>query len=214
MKDALRDAALTFGFWAYRLVVLNIYFLIFFLAGFGIFGLLPATLGVYHLIHRRTEENPWAMFQSFWAIYKENFLRCIPLSLILVFLLLSGGYSVFLIDANLERLVFSHYLVLLISLGLTLFMVVGILTFSLALNMKLKLRLMDNLKLTLSFMVTRFYIPLIILLMSSALMFIFLHQVFLFYAIGIPSFMTISVMTLEQFFFPVLKKMALDVPEN
>ncbi|QUI22083.1 DUF624 domain-containing protein [Vallitalea pronyensis] len=207
MVDSLRSSALTFGFWAYRLVILNIYFIIFTVLGLIIFGALPATIAVYQLIHERSNANPWQMFKVFLDIYKSNMVKSIPLTLILLALIISGSYALFLMDANLDLLEFSQYIVLLISFMMLSFMSIAILTFSLALNLKLSLRLIDNLKLTLTFMVTKFYIPLIIVVLDSLLIFIYMNQGMLFYAIGIPSFLTVSMLTLEQFFFPTLKKL-------
>lgn len=209
MVDSLRSGAIAFGFWAYRLVALNMLFLVFSLFGLIGFGVLPSSVATYTLLHERTELNPWHLFLRFKEVYFQSFIKCLPLAVVLMFLTGTGAYNLFLMDANLEVLSFAHYSVLLVSLVMIVLAVTGLLTFSMAFVMKFKLRLMDNLKLTLTFMVARFYVPLVIVILFALLSFIYLNAPMLFFAIGIPSYLLVSVLTLEQFLFPVLDKMDL-----
>lgn len=205
--DSIRSGAIAFGFWAYRLVVLNILFLIFSLLGLIIFGILPSSVAAYTLLHERTELNPLQLLLRFKDVYFESFSKCMPLALILMFLTGSGAYNIFLIDVNLEVLSFTHYAVLLVSLVIMVLVAAGLLTFSLVLVMRFNLKVLDNLKLTLTFLVTKFYVPLIIVILYALLTFIYLNTPMLFFAIGIPSYLLVSILTLEQFIFPVLDTM-------
>ncbi len=207
MIDSIRGGSITFGFWAYRLVILNIYFLLFSLLGLIVFGVIPSTMATYTLIHERSRLHPWAMFLRFKDVYLSYLLRSVPYTIIIGFLFVTARYTWFLINQNLDVLTLGQYSVLLASFVITLFIIGGIVIFSLALNLKLTLRVMDNLKLMLMFSVTKFYVMLILLLMFLALTYIYMNVPMLFFAIGIPSYLAVAMCGLEYYFYPVLDKM-------
>lgn len=60
---------------AYRFIVLNILWLVFFLAGLGVFGFMPATVALFRLVREWLKgANDLPLFRSYFAYYKAEFI--------------------------------------------------------------------------------------------------------------------------------------------
>lgn len=60
---------------AYRFIVLNILWFIFFLAGLGVFGFMPATVALFRLVREWLKgEEDFPLFKSFLTYYKAEFI--------------------------------------------------------------------------------------------------------------------------------------------
>ncbi|MFC4386638.1 YesL family protein [Gracilibacillus marinus] len=65
-----------FGFWLAKIMVLQIYWVLFTVLGLGIFGIAPATVAVSTIIHGWfTEKKNVALFKEFIAIYRRSFKK-------------------------------------------------------------------------------------------------------------------------------------------
>lgn len=64
------------GDWMVRLCCLNGLWILFTLLGFGIFGLFPATVGVFAVIRKwRTTSEEVPLFRTFWRLYRSSWVE-------------------------------------------------------------------------------------------------------------------------------------------
>ncbi|MCA0991352.1 YesL family protein [Pseudalkalibacillus hwajinpoensis] len=59
-----------------KLAMLNILWIFFFIIGFGVFGLFPATIALFSVARKWIKrESSGSLFNSFWSVYKLEFIR-------------------------------------------------------------------------------------------------------------------------------------------
>ncbi|XJS10193.1 YesL family protein [Aerococcaceae bacterium WGS1372] len=78
-----------FGEWVYRLTVLNFLWIIFSIAGFGFFGIFPATSAIFAVIRQYQLGNKnIKLFSSFCHYYKQDFVTANSIGYIYILMIL------------------------------------------------------------------------------------------------------------------------------
>ncbi|GAB2557546.1 YesL family protein [Gracilibacillus alcaliphilus] len=67
---------ISIGEWLFKIILLNIYWFVFSLAGLFLFGLFPATAALFATIRQELKsETDVKLFQTYWHSYKQEFLK-------------------------------------------------------------------------------------------------------------------------------------------
>ncbi|MBU5465740.1 DUF624 domain-containing protein [Virgibacillus sp. MSJ-26] len=73
-----------FSVWLVRFAYLNFLWVLFTILGLGVFGLMPATTAMFTVVRKwLMGENDIAVFKTFWASYRSDFLKTNILGIIL-----------------------------------------------------------------------------------------------------------------------------------
>ncbi|BDC55987.1 hypothetical protein TM2_26560 [Bacillus altitudinis] len=71
--------------WVMRLAYTNLLWLLFTLLGLGIFGFMPATTALFSVMRKWIQGHEQvSVFQTFWKVYREEFLRSNVIGVVLV----------------------------------------------------------------------------------------------------------------------------------
>jgi len=82
-----------FSEWVTRFAYVNLLWVVFTLLGLVIFGITPATAGMFAVIRKwLTGEHDVPVFKTFWEVYRKDFLKLNALGLILAFI----GYFIYI----------------------------------------------------------------------------------------------------------------------
>lgn len=61
--------------WFYRLAYINVLWIIFTIAGLGIFGFFPATIAMLATLRQFIHKKDVSVFPTFWSYYKSEFIK-------------------------------------------------------------------------------------------------------------------------------------------
>lgn len=81
-----------FSVWITNFAYLNLLWVVFTIAGLGLFGLFPATAAMFSVVRRWLRKEEFPIFQTFWRYFRKEFVKTNLLGLI--FLLI--GYFLFI----------------------------------------------------------------------------------------------------------------------
>ncbi|RCW76753.1 YesL family protein [Saliterribacillus persicus] len=81
------------GEWLFKVIILNLFWFLFMIAGLGLFGIFPATAALFATIRKDLiEEKDIKLFSTFWHYFKTDFLKA---NLLGYFLTIIGGLLIF-----------------------------------------------------------------------------------------------------------------------
>lgn len=109
------------GDWLGKLIYLHFLWILFTVAGLGIFGVFPATAAVYSQMYQWIKEGTdMPIFKSFYEVYKQNFLKSNGLGIILI-----SAFAFLYIDIRISRQFIQSYPVhyFLLTLGFILLVI-------------------------------------------------------------------------------------------
>ncbi len=81
------------GEWLFKVIILNLFWFLFMIAGLGLFGIFPATAALFATIRKDLiEEKDIKLFSTFWHYFKTDFFKA---NLLGYFLTIIGGLLIF-----------------------------------------------------------------------------------------------------------------------
>lgn len=87
MEDNYLNGIHKFSVFILKLAYINFLWILFMIAGFGIFGFFPSTIATFSVVRQWIMGNPdTPIFKTFWDTYKKEFLRSNMLGVTYVFI--------------------------------------------------------------------------------------------------------------------------------
>lgn len=104
----------------YRLLLLQIYWLLFTLLGLVVWGILPATYALIVCMRDENQLDARRMFQKFWLSYKKNWKKFISAA--------SVWYVMFIL-MSINIIIIQHEVILILVLGTIIYMALAFIYF-------------------------------------------------------------------------------------
>ena len=155
--------------WITNLAYLQILWILFSLLGLVVFGVFPATVSVFYIIRRwLRRDGDVPIFQSFWQTYKKEFVRINILGIILsiIGIILYFDMKFFEFDGAISGIG-------LIIILFAIYMYIGTLIFFFPVYVQFNFKLLDYIKYSFLYSVSSPWITILIMLATTAVLFIF-----------------------------------------
>lgn len=187
--------------WIMRIVYVNFLWMFFTLIGFVILGIMPATIAMFTLIRRWYRQEDFPTFQTYWQVYKQEFINGNKFGIIF-------GIILYLLYFNLQYLSIisgTYHTIMLFGFSLASLIFVVFLLYFFPVYVHFDLSFREYLRQTLMLGLINFHMVVVMVIVISILYFLFMSVPGLapFFSIGLPAFF---IMAMAQLSFKYMEE--------